>query len=108
MLTNGGHPYFNQMADLILLPIKFHINESSMEKILSFAEVPNIPVLHINMDMSKEKLIDLHIEDGKIIHFKACAEGVVYTILNEPTMITNPTNVYLNAYSYLSMVKQNS
>ena len=58
------------------------------------------------MDTSKEKLIKVHIKDGKIIHFKSCAEGILYTNLNDPTMITNPTNVSLNAYYYLSRVKQ--
>ena len=37
----------------------------------------------------------------KIIHFKVCAQGLFYTNLNDPTMITNPTNVSLNAYYYL-------
>ena len=41
----------------------------------------------------------------KIIHFKACEEGLLYTNLNDPTMKTNPTNVSLNSYSYLSMKK---
>ena len=108
MLTNGGHQYFNQMGDLLLFPMKFHINKSSMTSILSFAEVANIAVVHIKLYMSKEKVINVHIEDVKIIHFKACAEGLFYTNLNEPTMITNPTNVSLNAYSYLYRVKQTS
>ena len=49
----------------------------------------------------------MHIKDGKIICFKKCAEGIFYTNLNEPNMITDTTNVSLNAYYYLSMVKQN-
>ena len=56
------------------------------------------------MDMSKGKLINVHIEDSKIIHFKSCAEGLFYININDPTMITNPTNFYLNAYSYLYTV----
>ena len=59
------------------------------------------------MDMFKEKLINVHIKDGKIIHFKSFAEGIFCTNLNDPTIITNPTNVYFNAYSYLSTVKKN-
>ena len=50
----------------------------------------------------------MHIKEGKIIHFKACVEGLLYTNLDDPTMITNPTNVSFNAYSYLYAVKQNS
>ena len=85
MLMNGGHLSFNKMGDLLLLPMKFHINESSMANILYFAEVDNIAGVHIMMDTSKEKVINVHIRDGKIIHFKACAEGF-YT----PTLTTLP------------------
>ena len=63
-------------------------------------------VVYINIDTSKGKVINVHVEDRKIIHFKSCAEGHLYTNLNYPTMITNTTNVSLNAHSYLSMVKQ--
>ena len=108
MLTNGGHIFFTHMVELLIFPMKFHINESSMENILYFVEVAHIAVVHIKMDTSKEKLINVHIEDGRIIHFKAYAEDLLYTNLNDPTMITNPNNVSLNAYSYLSTVKQNS
>ena len=105
MLTNGGHLYFNKMGDLLLLPMKFHINEPSMAKILSFAEVAKIAGVHIKMETYKEKVINVHIEDGKIIHFKACAEGLFYTNLDYPTMITNHNNISLNNYSYLFTVK---
>ena len=108
MLTNGRHISFNQMGGLLLLPMKFHINESSMAKILSISEVSNILGVHIKMDMSKGKLINVHIKDVKIIHFKACGDGLFFTNLIDPTRITNPTNVSLNAYSYLSTVNQNS
>ena len=99
MLTNGGHLSFNQMGDLLIFLMKVHINELSMANILYFAAVTNIAGVHIKMDMSKEKVINVHIEYGKIIHFKACTEGLFYTNINDPTMITNPTNVSLNTYS---------
>ena len=70
MLTNAGHLYFNQMGNLILFPMKVHTNESFMANILSFAEVANISGVHIKMDTSRRKLINVHIKDGKIIHFK--------------------------------------
>ena len=108
MLKNGGHLSLNHMGDLLLLPIKFHINEYSMATIIYFVEVANIAGVNINMETSKEKLINDHIEDGKIIHFKKCAEVLFYTNLNDPIMITNPSNVSLNAYYYTSTVKQNS
>ena len=97
MLTNGGHLSFNKMGDLLLLTMKVHINESSMANILYFSDISNIAVLHIKMYMSKGKLINIHIEDGKNIHFKACAEGIFYVNINYPTMITNPTNVSLES-----------
>ena len=55
MLMNDGHISFNQMGGLILFPMKVHINESSMENILSFAEIDKIAGVHIKMEMSKEK-----------------------------------------------------
>ena len=75
-----------------------------MSSILSFAESANIVGVHIKMDTSKEKVINVHIEDRKIVHFKACSEVLLYTNLNDPIMITNPMNVSLNFYSYLSTV----
>ena len=53
------------MEDLLLFPMKFHINESFMANSLSFAEVVNIVGVHINMDTSNEKLINVHIKHGK-------------------------------------------
>ena len=79
-----------------------------MANILYFLEVPNIAGVHINMETSKGKLINAHIKNKQVIHFKACAEGIFYTSINYPTMINNPNNVYLNVCSYLSTVKQSS
>ena len=78
-----------------------------MANILSFVEVANISGVHIKMDTFKGKVSNVHTEDSKIIHFKACAEGLFYTNLNDPAMITDPDNFPLNTYSYLSTVKTN-
>ena len=83
-----------------------HINESSMKNILFFAKIANIAEVHIKMETSMEKLINVHTEDGKTINLKAYVEGLLYTNLNDPDMITNPTNFPLNAYPYLSTVKK--
>ena len=96
------------MGGLLLFPVKVHINESSTAEKLSFVGVANIAGVHIKMNISKGKLINVHIKDRKIINFKACVEGLFCTSLNEPTMITNTNNVTLNSYYYLFMVKQNS
>ena len=81
MLMNVRHLYFNQMGDLILFPMKVHTNESSMANILYFAEAANIKGVYINTETSKEKLINVHIKYRKIIHFKACVEGIFAPIL---------------------------
>ena len=57
------------------------------------------------MDTSNEKVINVHIKDGKIIHFKACAEGIFYTNIDEPSMITNINNVSVNSNYYLPTKK---
>ena len=90
------------------MPMTVHINESSMENILSFSEVAKIVGVHINMDTSKEKVSNVHIQDRSILHFRACADGLFYTNLDEPSMITNNINTSVNPYSFLSTVKQNS
>ena len=72
--------------------------------ILYFVEFAKIAVVPIKMDTSKEKVINVQIEDGKIINFKAFAEGLFYTNLNDPTKITNYTNIYLDTYSYISTI----
>ena len=69
-----------------------------MENILSFSEVSKIAGLNIKMDTPKEKFTNVHIKDGKTIHFKSCVEGLLYTNIDEQIMITNTTNVYVNPY----------
>ena len=67
-----------------------------MANILYFAEVANIVGVHIKMNTSKDFFISVHIKDGKLIHFKACAEGIFYTNLDEPIIITNTINISVN------------
>ena len=78
-----------------------------MAKIFFFSQVAIIVGVHIKMDTSKGKVINVPIKDKTIICFKASSECIFYTNLNDPTMITDTNNVFLNAYSYLSTVKQN-
>ena len=54
-------------------------------------------VVHIKIDTSKEKVINVHIKGRKSIHFKACTEGLFYKNYDDPSMITNPNNVSFNA-----------
>ena len=76
MLKNIGRLSLNQMGELLLLLMTVHINEYSMANILYFAEVAKIAGLHIKMETSKEKFINVHIQDVQIIHLKACAEDI--------------------------------
>ena len=61
-----------------------------MANILSFEEVANISGVHINMDTSKEKFINVHMQDRQSLHFRACAEGMFYTNLDDTSMVKNP------------------
>ena len=78
-----------------------------MVDILSFSEVPNIVGVHIKMDTSKGKVIKVHMQDRRILHFRAFVEGVFYTNLDDPIMVTNPIDTSVNPYSFLPTVKQN-
>ena len=80
------------MGELLLLLMAVHTNELYMANNLYFAKTANIEGVHIKIDTSKEKVINFHIKDGKIIHIKACAEGIFYTDLDDPSMVINPTN----------------
>ena len=63
--------------------------------------------MHIKIYTSKGGVINVHIKDSKIFHLKSCSEGLFYTNINDPTMITNTNNFSHNSYSYISTVKQN-
>ena len=79
-----------------------------MVNILSFAEVANIAVVHINMYTSKEKVINFHMQDRGILNFRAYAEVLYYTNIDDPSIVTNPINISVNHYYFLSTVKKNS
>ena len=78
-----------------------------MENILYVAEVANIAEVHIKT-IHQRKGHQRSYQRQKNIHFKECVEGILYTNIDEPSMITNTNNVSVNYYSYLSNVKQNS
>ena len=70
--------------------MKVHINESSMANILPFAEVANIAGVHIKMDMSKGKLINVNIKDGKSFISK-----YVHRVFSTPTLMILPWSLLL-------------
>ena len=100
MLTNGYHLSFDKIGEIIFLPMTVHINESLVANILSFAEVSNIEGVHIKMDTSKEKIINVHMQYRRIIHFRAFEEGIFYTNLDDLSMVTNHINTSINPYSF--------
>ena len=108
MLTNGSHLSFDKMGELLYLPMTVHTDESSMDKILSFADASKIVEVHINMDTSKEKFINIHMQDTHIIYFRVYVEGLFYKNLYEPSIVTNDVNTSVNPYSFISTAKKNS
>ena len=101
MLKNEGRLSINQMGEMLFLLMTVHINESSMANILYFEEVANIAGVHIKMGISRGKIINVHIKEGKFIHFKVCVEGLFCTNLDDPSMSTNPNSVSVKYYSYI-------
>ena len=85
-----------------------HVNEFFVANVLPFIEVVIIAVVHIKVDTTKEKFINVHIQDRRIIQFISYAEGLFYKNLADPSMFTNPINKSVNPYLFLSTVKQNS
>ena len=106
--NQGRAPVFQSNRRTIFLDDDIPQSESSVANILSFVEVAYIAGVHINMDTSEEKVINIHMQDKHIIHFIACAEGLFYTNLDDPSMVTNTINTSVNPYYFLSIVKQNS
>ena len=108
MLKKGGHLYFNQMGKILLLSMTVHIDESSMEKILYSTEVASISGNAIQYGHFRGKSHQCSHQRRFPPPFKACAEGIFCTNLDDISMITYPTNFSLNTYTYLSTVKQKS
>ena len=80
-----------------------HINKSSVENILSFAEVANIEGAHIKMYTLKEKLINIHMQYRRIIFFREFAEGLLHTNLDDPSIVTYTINTSGNSYYFYTL-----
>ena len=61
---------------LIILPLNVHVNNNSLETILSLKDVNNIPEVFMNMDTSIEKAMHVIARDGKVFKFKECGLGL--------------------------------
>ena len=76
MMNNVGHLSFDQMGELIFFPMTVHVNEFLVANILPFIEVVIIAVVHIKVDTTKEKFINVHMRDRCTINFRSCVEGL--------------------------------
>jgi hypothetical protein len=77
IVTNGGSQYFNETADLKLLPMKVHFKEDSLANILSLSDVANLPGARITMDSEVEHAILLYYNDN-VLKFRECRDGLYY------------------------------
>jgi hypothetical protein len=105
IVTNGGAQIFNKQGDLNILPLKVHVNESSLANILSLKDVASIPGIKITMDTSKERAIYVHLDgkDAEEIKFSECNDGLYYYDVSA----SNNIKTTVNNYSFLSTVANN-
>ena len=94
MLKNGGHLYFNQLGEILLLPIPIHKNESSLTEIQFFAENSNIAGFHIKMDTPMEKVTNLHIKRRKLFILK-----YVRRVFSKRTLMTQVWSLILPKFA---------
>ena len=57
MLTNGGSVTYKEAADYKLLLLKVHFNKYSLENVLSFKQLSEIPGVKITTDTAKRRCI---------------------------------------------------
>ena len=106
--TNGGSIVYDNIGDLMLLPLKIFFNENSIANILSLKHVADIPGVYITMDTRKEKSMTVHLPNGKEIKFMEYTDGLYYYDTSKSKEKVNvypsPTN---QNFSFLSTVRQN-
>ena len=55
------------------------------------------------MDSSKGKGINIHMQERRIMHLRACSEGLFFTNLGDPSMVNNPINTSINLYYFIHL-----
>ena len=88
--------FFNQTADLKLLPMKVHFKKDSLANILSLSDVANLKGARITMDSEIEHAIILYHND-KVLKFKECRDGLYY--LDTSLEKSNYSNSIITTYS---------
>ena len=108
--TNRGLINFDKKSTLKLLPIKVHFNKNSMDNILSFKEVTDIPGVRITTDTEKERAMELSLGNGRTLKFKECESGLYFHDTEKETNNVeeiNNINGDVIDYSYLQTVQEN-
>ena len=70
---------YNEVADLIILPLKVYFNKDSIGNVLSLKHVAAIPVVYITMDTHVANTILVHLAKGVNIKFCEYVDGL-YTL----------------------------
>ena len=102
--TNGGTKVYNQIGDLNLLPLRVHVNETSLANILSLKDVANVSGAKVTMDTSQSRSIQVLLKNNTSITFLEAHNGLYYMDTSDPM---KHINVPINGYSFLSTVKSN-
>eukprot|EP00957_Ditylum_brightwellii_P064436 4890262-Ditylum_brightwellii.AAC.1 len=55
-----------------------HFNESTMTTVLSLSDATSLDEVHLTMNTLEECAILVHFDDGKVIKFKECDDGLYY------------------------------
>jgi hypothetical protein len=111
IVMNGGSQFFNQTADLNILPLKVHFKEDSLANILSLSNVANLPGARITMDSKIEHAINLYFQGG-VLKFEECSDGLYYLDVTDSSNyynsnITNYSASSSSKPSFAQMVNSN-
>ena len=108
IVTNGGSLRYHHEADLKLLPLKVHFNETSMATIISLASVLDLQGYYAKMDSREELAIHVYQPNGKCLKFKQCKDGLYYFDTSRADLhVFNYSNHELHNYSFVQSVATN-
>ena len=105
-ITNGGSQFYQQIADLIMLPVTVHIKHDSMASILLFEDVSPISRTMIMTETEKYQAIVVHLKPGEILKCIACSNGLYFYEPDNVNISTKTKNT-INAYTALQTVSYN-
>eukprot|EP00957_Ditylum_brightwellii_P096269 7332464-Ditylum_brightwellii.AAC.1 len=72
------------MAGLKLFEMTVHFNENTMATVLSLSDIASLDGVHLTMNTLEERAILVHLDDGKVIKFKECDDGLYYFDMAAP------------------------